>query len=108
MENKKADLKVYHVEWHLNSHGWTSEMFSRVLKEQKGECAICPKTLTFEDKSNNRACADHEHTDPPRPRGILCNACNSALGMFQENIETMQAAIDYIKKFRSQEYGSNK
>jgi hypothetical protein len=49
--------------------------------------------------SGSRACADHEHTKPPKPRGILCTNCNLGIGNLQENVEIMEAAIAYVKKY---------
>ena len=31
-------------------------------------------------------------------RGLLCNTCNTTIGLFNENIETMKNAIEYLNK----------
>jgi hypothetical protein len=98
-DNKEA-LLAYRREWHLNSVGWTVEMFEAALKEQGGKCAICPKVLTFDDMCSSRVCADHKHTTPPKPRGLLCNSCNRAIGMLQDNPAILRAAAEYIEKFQ--------
>lgn len=83
----------------LRQIGWTVEIFNVQLETQEGKCAICKKALTFEDKiTGSRACADHLHTKPPKPRGILCTNCNLGIGNLQENYEIMEAAIAYVKK----------
>jgi len=88
-------------ERNLNYIGWTTEKFNKAVTEQKGKCAICKKVLTFEDKiTGSRACADHLHTKPPKPRGVLCTNCNLGIGNLQENYEIMEAAIAYVKKHR--------
>jgi len=80
--------------------GWSTEMFNSVFEEQNGLCAICKKALTMEKKiSGSRACADHEHIKPPKPRGILCANCNLGIGNLQDDPVIMQAALEYIRKF---------
>ena len=88
-------------ERNLKHHGWTTDKFNEKVVEQKGRCAICKKVLTFEDKiSGSRACADHLHTNPPKPRGVLCTNCNLGIGNLQENYKIMEAAIAYVKKYQ--------
>lgn len=83
----------------LQQSGWTPELWKNKLQEQEGKCAICKKVLTFEDKiTGSRACADHLHIKPPKPRGILCANCNLGIGNLQENYDIMEAAIAYVKK----------
>lgn len=84
----------------LKSLGWTLEMFEETLVEQHNKCAICSKELNLDKKQNSsRACADHEHVKPPKPRGILCTNCNAMIGQAQENPQILRAAADYIEKF---------
>jgi len=33
-------------------------------------------------------------------RAILCNNCNSGLGMFEDNVEYLENAIKYLKKYK--------
>src|ERR1039458_6963255 len=48
----KKDRRVVNLKY----IGWTWEGWIKVIKAQKGKCAICKKTLTFEDKiSGSRA-----------------------------------------------------
>jgi hypothetical protein len=100
VENKET-LQAYRREWHLNSIGWTTELLESTLKAQNGKCAICPKVLTFEDKMcNSRACADHKHVIPPKPRGLLCSPCNSAIGLLQDSPALLREAAKYVEKFQ--------
>jgi len=39
---------------------------------------------------------DHCHSTG-KIRGLLCHNCNRALGLMQDNVETLQNAIDYLK-----------
>lgn len=85
----------------LKSVGWTFEMFEKTLIEQGNKCAICGKAMNLKKKQNHaRACADHEHVNPPKPRGILCSVCNMAFGLLKEDLVIMQAMIAYTLKHR--------
>jgi hypothetical protein len=80
--------------------GWTPELYERALKEQEEKCAICGKLLVLEGGAGaDRSCADHEHVEPPKPRGILCGDCNIGLGNFKDNPEALRAAASYLEKF---------
>ena len=71
------------------------ELFDARFEEQGKVCAICGS-----DKAGGRGefHADHNHVTM-QPRGVLCHNCNIALGNFKDNIETMLAAIEYLKKY---------
>ena len=80
--------------------GWTPELFSEVLKSQEEKCAVCKRPMRlFGGAGSTRACADHEHVYPPKPRGILCGGCNTGIGNLQDNPEFLRAAAAYIEKF---------
>jgi len=85
----------------LQQIGWTPELFEERVKEQESKCAVCKRALTFEMKiSGTRACADHEHSEPPKPRGVLCANCNLGIGNLQDDPEIMRAAIAYMEKHK--------
>lgn len=43
---------------------------------------------------------DHDH-EISQIRGLLCNDCNRLLGAAKDDIETLEAAIDYLKKHKN-------
>tara|TARA_B100001996_G_scaffold35747_1_gene26620 strand:+ start:338 stop:724 length:387 start_codon:yes stop_codon:yes gene_type:complete len=53
-------------------------------------CNICGKKL-------DKKCIDHCH-ETKKIRGVLCNNCNTALGLFKDNVEVMQTAIQYLER----------
>lgn len=59
-----------------------------MLKAQEGLCPVC-RTRPPEH-------VDHDH-ETGRVRGILCFACNGALGQFEENVEWLARALAYLK-----------
>jgi len=40
---------------------------------------------------------DHCHSSG-KVRGLLCHHCNTALGKFQDSVEVLSSAIDYLRK----------
>lgn len=70
--------------------------YDAMLFAQGGVCAICgasPETL------GRKFVVDHAHANPDEPpRGILCNYCNTAIGLFSEDVEFMTHAIGYLQQ----------
>lgn len=60
-------------------------------KKQKDKCAICSAPL---GKSPH---VDHCHSKG-HIRGLLCNNCNVGLGLFNDNIGSLKAAVVYLKQ----------
>lgn len=88
----------------LRKTGWTIDLFNASMEEQQGLCAICGKVLTLQKRTGgDRACADHEHTAPPKPRGILCGSCNMGLGIFQDSALILENAITYLNKYEKRD-----
>jgi len=73
--------------------GITLDDYNRMLEEQGGGCAICGG----QDPVKNRMLAvDHDHATG-KVRALLCTACNIGLGNFDDSIERLEAAIEYLK-----------
>lgn len=68
------------------------------MSVQDGLCAICKAPETPEPKGNLHV--DHDHTSG-RVRGLLCFPCNAGLGSFKDDIERLEAAIEYLKMYAS-------
>lgn len=65
------------------------------VKQQEGKCLICgtdPKTKG----PNGKLFVDHCHATM-KIRGLLCNTCNSGLGMFRDQIALLNNAIQYLE-----------
>ena len=86
-------------------YGISLEAYTEMLIKQQGLCAICG-TATGSERSNNNGRkvlgVDHNHTTGA-VRGLLCARCNAGLGNFQENIEWLRKAVDYLESY-SKEY----
>jgi len=73
-------------------YGITEGIFQRILKYQKGRCAIC-KSI----KPGGRYKiwqVDHDH-DKNFVRGLLCFNCNKHLGFYERIAEGI---IEYLKR----------
>lgn len=74
-------------------YGVTPEEYDRMLAEQGGKCAICRQ----ECKTRSHLCIDHDHATGV-VRGLLCNACNVALGILRDDVARLEAAIRYLSR----------
>ena len=89
----KKRCKTTQKDYKLRSkYDITLSDFHKQMEFQNNVCAICKGQFESERKTH----VDHCHSTG-KIRGILCSACNHALGMFKDNVETMQTALDYIK-----------
>jgi hypothetical protein len=71
------------------------ELHAEILRSQGDTCAIC---RSAEPKGRGYWHVDHEHATG-RVRGILCNGCNSGLGLFHESIGSLRAAVRYLERW---------
>lgn len=79
------------------SFGITIEKYEHLFTIQNGRCAICGKQETAVLKEKViRLAVDHNH-QTGKIRGLLCGRCNTALGLFQNNINILKQAIDYLR-----------
>jgi len=77
----------------IKKFGINADQYEAMFVEQNGVCAICRKL----EICNRDLCVDHCHTSN-RVRGLLCTNCNMALGKFQDSIEYLQNAVEYLKR----------
>jgi len=73
-------------------YGITICDYQNMVHDQDNKCAICGK------ESEKRLQVDHDHTTG-KVRGLLCGKCNRGLGNYDENIENLLSAIEYLKYF---------
>ena len=74
--------------------GITTEDYELMFKEQGGVCKICST-----DKTGDSRCkyfmVDHCHVTK-KIRGLLCNRCNTALGLLDDDTIRLKIAINYL------------
>lgn len=73
--------------------GCTQEEYDRLMLVQDGKCAICRKPA--EENRDGVLHRDHCHATR-KVRGLLCNECNTALGLLRDNPVTALAAASYL------------
>lgn len=79
----------------MKTYGISLDDYARMLEEQDGHCKICPATP--EEQHHNVLMVDHDHTTG-EVRGLLCHHCNAALGHFEDDVDRMLNAIEYLRK----------
>lgn len=62
------------------------------------ECPICKKRTI--PGLTSKVVLDHDH-ETGKPRAWICDSCNTGLGRFQDNIDILENAIEYLKKYKS-------
>lgn len=73
------------------AYGLTKDEYDKLSENQQHLCAICnnPDTRLLS--------VDHCHLTG-KVRGLLCRKCNIAIGNFEDQIERLESAIEYLKK----------
>lgn len=99
-QNRHKDIELTRDKEASRRKGLNLEQYYAMREIHDNKCAICRR----EERRKNRAgetsprlCIDHNH-DTGKIRGLLCHDCNTAIGKFQDKIELLQSAIDYLKK----------
>lgn len=87
-EHRKISLK--------SKYNITIKEYNRILKIQKGRCAICSSRTPGTARQAYFA-VDHCHTKS-KVRGLLCMHCNVGLGYFKDNIRILTKAIKYLRR----------
>src|SRR6266568_1899224 len=82
----------------LRTYGLTSDQYQALYDQQQGCCAACgrPETVVKYGKLSPLA-VDHCHSTGA-VRGLLCSACNRALGLLGEDPERIEALLRYIRE----------
>lgn len=73
-------------------YGLTDAEYIAMQEAQGGACAICGST--------KRLCIDHDHASGD-VRKLLCDMCNKALGMAEDDPARLRAMADYLDMHRS-------
>lgn len=73
-------------------YGITLPEYKALLASQDSACAICGSL----QRGRYRLSVDHNHVTG-KIRGLLCNPCNQAIGLFKEEKDTLESAIKYLE-----------
>jgi hypothetical protein len=118
-EKKLADNRVYRVEhrerlnalwlerWRSDAsyrerhalarlarvYGLSSARYLRMVEQQNGVCRIC------KGPSRRRLCVDHCDVTQ-QVRGLLCDKCNTTIGLLGHDPKRLRAAAAYLERAR--------
>jgi len=79
------------------SYKMTIDEYQKMYNEQNGLCLICNQQTQGRGAKKNTLAVDHTH-ETGKIRGLLCSHCNTGLGLFRDNKELLQKAIDYLNE----------
>lgn len=111
-EDRKAAHKAACKRWHEKNPDYKKEYslkrkfgitladYNAMLDEQGGVCAVCgqpeslvdPRTKTVRDLA-----VDHDH-EIGNVRGLLCRNCNTAIGLFGDDLDRIRSALEYLER----------
>lgn len=84
----------------LRKYGMTGAQLDDLIARQGGQCPICGRAV-----SRDQCAIDHDHNCCPGGttcgkcvRGVLCGSCNSGLGLFNDDMESLARALSYLQK----------
>lgn len=78
----------------LTKYGITPEYFDALFQEQEGKCAGC---IVHQSELNQRISVDHCHATG-LVRGLLCQKCNTILGLANDNVTVLENLINFLNK----------
>jgi hypothetical protein len=83
------------------AYGITLDQYNELLSSQNHKCAICYTESNRKYRGKIKAFAvDHCHTTGTI-RGLLCNDCNTGIGLLKDNVIFLESAINYLNKSRN-------
>jgi hypothetical protein len=74
-------------------YGLSAERYRRMVREQNGLCRIC------KGPARRRLCVDHCGVTR-RVRGLLCDNCNTGIGLLRHDPKRLRAAAAYLERAR--------
>lgn len=92
--------KEYAQNWQRQKkYNLTPEEFEAFWITGQGKCWICKNKLEKPRATRGQlpdvVAIDHDHITG-KVRGLLCNKCNKGLGFFNDDIELLKKAIEYL------------
>jgi len=94
-ENRKRFQKRKEQAWLKTAYNLSPEDYDVFMLMQKKRCAICGRKFGKQRWLKPRV--DHCHRTG-KNRGLLCNKCNMALGLFKESLIIIKNAVAYLQR----------
>jgi hypothetical protein len=104
---RKQDRKKYPEKYRIrelranlrNSYGITLEQYQQMVNQQNNLCLGCGRPPRGNHVNARRLNVDHDHKTG-KVRGLLCSECNRALGLVDENIDTLINLAAYVERHK--------
>lgn len=84
--------------------------FAALLETQQGLCACCGLPMKLTGKDPDSVCVDHDRSCCTGGkscgkcvRGLIHRNCNLVLGYAKDNIEVLEKAVEYLKRWGAKE-----
>jgi hypothetical protein len=74
------------------SKGLDPEEVKEYFDNHNGLCDICGCPPS---RGNKNLCLEHDH-ETGEFRGLVCSECNTGMGMFKDNLDLLEKAIDFL------------
>ncbi len=91
---RRLNVRLKHI------YGMSLEMYSTFLESQDGVCLACGKRST-EDRvlyvDHDHACCPGTRSCGKCVRGLICQACNSALGQARDSVLILNSMKAYLE-----------
>jgi len=88
-DKNRAKIREYNLK---RNFGINMRKYKKLFKKQEGKCAICE---THQSELDRVLAVDHNHENG-KIRGLLCSACNKAIGFLKDNPQVILKAHDYV------------
>jgi hypothetical protein len=95
--NANRDIEYRKIAQRKKKYNMSTEDYYTKLNLQNNCCDICNISIIDYGKEFT---IDHCHITN-KIRGLLCNTCNSGIGMLKENELILEKAIKYLKKWQN-------
>lgn len=90
-----SNLEKRSIRGRERRRGMPKGSFIELFESQERKCAICRKDLIICSKDTHW---DHD-SKTGKARGILCSGCNTGIGNFYENINSLLEATKYLEMY---------
>jgi len=89
---QKQNPKIERARRLKRDYGISQAEYTKISEEQGNVCAICGNP----ESRNQPLAVDHDHATGTI-RGLLCNNCNTGIGLLKDSSELLDKASAYLK-----------
>lgn len=109
-DDRKEEIRQYFREYNIanaarnkernneKKYGLSKDKFISLLESQNGLCALCLDELKRPFIDHDHRCCGEKSSCGKCVRGLLCNRCNTGLGMLRDDVSILGRAIEYLSR----------